>query len=161
MRTLVPIVVLLSACQPDCGLPSMLDGVRYQAFGNVVDYTIGQSGAPPGQTLINGTTDLEFEWGGVNDGPIVVRIDDQPFEGEGSWNTVECGNFTASFAGTYRSSDGSDHNFTAAGNFYLYDILIEGSMAWSETWTSADGSAIGQMQVTDGSVTGREYAPGQ
>ena len=120
---------------------------------------MGESGPPPGNIPINGTTDWQFEWGAVPSGPIVVRINGQPFDGEGAWNDVECGNFTASFGGTFRADDGSDHNFTAAGNFYYYDVLLEGAMAYNETWTSADGSAIGQLQVIDGAVSGRQYAP--
>ncbi|MCB9675857.1 MAG: hypothetical protein H6737_12115 [Alphaproteobacteria bacterium] len=160
MRKLLPLVAFAcGACNPNCGLPTVLDGVRFEAFGNVIDYTIGDSGAPPGQILVNGYTDLEFEWNAVIEGPIVVRIDDQPFDGEGQWNQQECGNFTVSFAGTFQSQDGSEHNFTAAANFLMYDILIEGSMAYNETWTSADGTAVGQLQARDAAVTGRQYAP--
>ena len=162
MRTLFAGFTLLAAsgCQPDCGPPSQLNGVRYQAFGNVVTYTVGEV-APPGDTLVNGSTDLEFEWPDVAEGPIVVRIDDQPFDGEGAWNTVECGNFTTAFGGTFRSVDGTEHNFTAAANFFVYDIVIEGSLAWNETWTSADGTQVGQLSVTDAAVSGRQYAPGE
>lgn len=165
MRMLVamflPLSGLLGACQSDCGLPNtVLDGRQYRAFGNVIDYTVGQTGAPPGDILVNGHTTLEFQWGGAAEGPVSVLIDGQAFEGEGYWNPVECNNFSVSFGGTFQSAEGTAHNFTAAANFFAFtDVyfgeLVEGSVAWNETWTTADGQGVGQLQVVDSAVNGR------
>ncbi len=150
-----------AGCQPDCGSPRDLDGVRWEVFGNPIDFTAGDTGAPPGQTLINGYTDWSIEWGEAVSGPLVVRIDDQPFDGEGTWNTQQCGAFQAAFTGTFRSRDGTDHNFTASGNFWVFDVLLEGSMVYSETFTTVDGGTIGSLNVRDGSIAGRQVGSGE
>jgi hypothetical protein len=158
MRASLPVLVLAAAatagCQPDCGTPRDFDGVRWDVFGNPVDFTAGQTGAPPGQTLINGHTEWEIQWGDTVSGPITVLVDDQPFQGEGVWDTQQCGAFAASFTGTFRSRDGTDHNFTTSGLFWYFDVLLEGAVSYNETFTAVDGT-IGSLNVRDGSVSGR------
>lgn len=159
MRPLLALalVVPFTGCQPDCGSPQQLEGPVWQVLGNVVVWETGASGAPPGPSPVNGYTDWSFEWPDPLAPSAVIRIDDQPFDAQAQWSTTECGNFAMAFSGEYLSRTGTAHNFTAAGNFLIYDILIEGALAWNETW-EADGT-IGTLSASDASIAGRQYAP--
>lgn len=162
MRTVCSALVcggLLMGCSPQCGTASdVLEGPLWQVFGNVVVWETGPTGAPPGESPVNGYTDWAFEWVDPASPTLTVRIDDQPFDATGTWNPSECGNLALSFGGEYVGGTGTTHTFSAAGNFLVYDILFEGAVAWNETWQSFDGT-VGTLRAQDASLAGRQYAP--
>lgn len=151
------LVLLLAACDPGCDPPGTLDGATYRTFGNLVQYQLGGPEPYPGFSPINGVTTWGFDWGTQLEGPITVTIDGQPFEGTGVWGDFECNTFTAQFAGRWVAPGGRAHEFDAAGNFFYYDVLIEGSLAWSESWN--DGGITGTMSSNDAAISGRMFAP--
>ena len=73
-------------------------------------------------------------------GTADVFLDGQPFdEGSGQWSQVNCGNFTATWGGTYVGEDGTEHTFVAAGYFVQYREQLEGFVTWEEAWETAAG----------------------
>lgn len=146
----------LLACDPGCDPPGSLDGASYRMFGNVVDYDLGGVEDYPGTSPVNGVSTWAFDWGDAAEGPVTVTIDQQPFEGSGAWGTQECNVFVVAFAGEWLAPGGRSHDFEARGNFLYYDILLEGSLAWSETWR--DSGLSGTLNARDAAVSGRQLA---
>lgn len=145
---------MLAACDPGCDAPGTLDGASYRMFGNLVDYEVLGPEPYPGTSPVNGVSTWSFDWGDAAEGPVTVVIDQQPFEGMGTWHEAECGTFTVRFEGEWVFPGGRTHDFRAAGNFLYYDVLIEGSLAWTETWR--DSGLSGSMNATDAAVSGRQ-----
>jgi len=144
---------LAAGCGADCGKPTQINGT-YAVFANVIQ----RSGSnmdhfPSYMTPANGWTEWTLTWNRNKPAKVSVVIDGQPYTATGSWDEVECGNFTLDFAGTYLSINDSTHEFAVTGDFVAFGPQIEGRWDWEETWTSAQGetgtfSTIGQVSGT-------------
>ncbi|MFT4622892.1 MAG: hypothetical protein ACI8PZ_001548 [Myxococcota bacterium] len=148
---LVPLAVL-SACSADCGPASQINGTVYRVFGSflTVDSRRTDAHATHGSPS-NGRADWEFVWAS-DAGAMTVIIDDQPFDGTGEWDLVECGNFAIRWDGDYIDSNGVTHLFEATGDFVVYEDRIDGIAGWNETWQDGDDT---------GRFTGRTQLRGQ
>ena len=146
---------MLAACDPGCDPPGAVDGITYRMFGNLVDYELIGPEPYPGTSPVNGVSTWSFEWGDAAEGPVTVVIDQQPFEGTGTWRLDQCGVFTVKFGGEWVFPGGRTHEFSAAGNFSYYDVLVEGALGWNETWREA--GITGGMNATDAAVSGRQF----
>jgi len=147
---------LSGACSDTCGLGSQLNGIDYDVFVKAIEYDIQNEAAFPGDASpANGFATLTFEWGTANEGPVTVFIDGQPFEGTGSFDDQECGNFTVQFEGDYLHESGSEHTFAAAGLFLFYEQVIEGQINWAENFRTVDGK-VGSFNVPIGEVRGTQ-----
>lgn len=155
MRSLWLLTAGLLACDPGCDPPGSLDGPTYRMFGNVVEYELGGPEDYPGTSPVNGVTRWAFDWGDAAEGPVTVIIDEQQFAGTGAWGTQECNVFAVRFGGTWVAPGGRRHSFEAAGNFLYFDILLEGALAWDETWE--DAGLSGTLDATDAAVSGRQF----
>lgn len=139
MRTLLVLgsIPLLSGCNADCGSPEQVNG-RYAMFANVLAYDGDNlDGFPSYQTPANGWSEWEITWTNLQSGRVTVSIDGQPFDGDGLWDDVECGNFTLRFAGLYTSEDGSTHDFRTDATLVRFADRLEGTWTWSEAWARA------------------------
>ena len=148
---LLPALVC-SACNADCGPASQLNGRVYKVFAAFVKVDSRRTdveatwGSPS-----NGKGDWEFAWSG-DSGAMTVIIDEQPFDGTGEWDAVECGNFAIQWDGEYVDDNGVSHLFEATGDFVVYDDRIDGIAGWNETW---------QVDGRTGRITGRTQIRGE
>lgn len=148
--------LLLGGCAQECELPTGLspESGEYTAFGNPVEFSTDSATNPPGQTPINGYTTWTFDWqGGVNDAPVTLTINDQPFEATGRADEIECGRAVLSgWSGVFEDEEGVEHSFNASGYFLFWDDRFEASVTWSENWN--DGAEQGNFTATEASITG-------
>lgn len=138
----------LAGCAGNCGSPRQLDGQLFRVFANEVE-RINAPGfdeftaAPEFLSYAspaNGPSDWSFEWGNTALGPITVAIDGQPFEGQGLFDEVECGQIELEFSGTYTSVDaGTTHGFATVGNLVASGDRLRGELEWRELWSTEDG----------------------
>jgi len=162
--SVLPIVaasaLLLGGCNDNCGLGSQLNGVDYDVFAKALEYEIQNEAAFPGEASpANGELTLTFEWGASNEGPITVFMDGQPFEGTGTFDDQECGNFVAQWEGEYLHESGTEHAFAAAGLFMFYDDVLEGQLNYAENFRTPGGK-VGAFNVTLGELRGIKSASG-
>lgn len=148
MRTSLLIVAALTAgaCSDTCGLGNQLNGRVYDAYIHPVevDPATNIDGLPLYASPGNGTTQIGFEWGTANSGPITVFLDGQAFEGEGIFFEQDCGNFSASWSGVYIGPDQpngvpTEHAIGVVGIFQFYEAadgaqVLAGDLDWKETW---------------------------
>ncbi len=143
-------VLVGQACSADCGPASQLNGRVYRVWGNflTVDSRKTDFNATHGSPS-NGRANWEFAFGG-DSGSVTVIIDQQPFDGTGEWDPVECGSFQLRWDGEYVDDNGVIHLFEANGDFVLYDDRLDAIVGWNETWQSEQGSGRfnGRTQLT-------------
>lgn len=129
-------------CSDICGAPTQINNIEYDSFVNARAFSLSdEDGFPAEGCPVNGPLAISFEWASeLGEGPLTVRMDGQAFEGSGTWSQMDCGNFQASWEGTYEGSDGSRHTFVAAAAFVVWESTnLEGFIEWDENWTSAEG----------------------
>lgn len=133
---------LAGGCGVDCGSPQEVDG-RYAVFASVLEVTdlSDPEAFPSYMTPANGWTEWRLDWGGGSGGKNVIELDEQTYEGTGSWDPVECGHFTLDFSGTYASVNETEHLFQASGEFVVFGPNLEGVWDWSEEWTNRRGDS--------------------
>jgi hypothetical protein len=161
MRTLLPVLVfsgLTYGCAEPCESPQTLNGRVFDSFTNATTWTVqNEEGFAGVGSPANGDAMVQFDWGNLAKGPVTVTIDGQAFNGNGTWDTQECGNFVVTWGGTYLAEEEqSVHDFVAGARFRLWGDNLEGQIDWAETWSSADGQ-VGTFEVEGqlrGSVAG-------
>jgi len=154
MRTSVAAACLFvssvgSGCAADCGPAGQIAGNTYAVFTHPLTATgsnIERLTAPPDFASygvpVNGESSWTFAFGGSDVGPVSVTIDGQPFDGQGFWDAIECGNFTVEdVSGAYMSSDGTEHDFNADFSLVVFGDQLEGLAQWNEAWTLANGDS--------------------
>lgn len=143
------LTLLLGGCAADCGPAAQIAGNTYTAFthpvsasGNNIDRLTAAPGFASYSLPVNGQNDWTFKFGEADIGPMKILIDGQAFDAQGIWDPVECGSFTvAEFKGLYVSTDGTQHNFSAAMNVVVFDEQLEGLVQWGESWELVDGTS--------------------
>lgn len=136
-------------CSADCGPAAQLASRTYSAFthpvsasGDNISTLTGAPGFASYGLPVNGEHLWSFAFGAADVGPVTVSIDGQEFEGQGVWDSVECGSFTVeSLAGTYVAPDGAEHDFNAAMSMVVFEQQLEGLVQWNEAWTLSDGES--------------------
>jgi hypothetical protein len=164
MQRLLPalaMIPLLPACTNPCQGPEQITGVVYEGFATVrvfgasSDDASELEGFPSYFTPANGSHNWEVRWGGANSGPVVLLIDEQEFDGTGSWDLVDCGTFTLDIPEqVYVDERGNTHSFVLGGFFMAFQTRLEGSFRWAEAWESADGTEDGQFIAEDVQLRG-------
>lgn len=152
MRALF-LIPLLAACRPACDDPSVFDTRLYEVFGNLVDFESSSTLGPQDAYPVNGYTTWSIVWGNTEEGPVTVTIDDQVFEGEGSWSAERCDTFSVAFSGVYRSEGAVRHVFESTGEFLYFQDVLEGTLTWSDRWSF--GEASGTLEASEAGVVGR------
>ncbi|MEN0063518.1 MAG: hypothetical protein AAGA48_15310 [Myxococcota bacterium] len=143
----VPALLGSVGCSEVCGSPDQLNGRVFSSFAHARTFElVGDEAAFPAlSSPANGTVEIGFEWASnLSMGPLAITMDGQLFDdGSGQWSQVNCGNFTATWGGTYTAKEGeekgAEHTFVAAGFFVQYDDQLEGFVDWEERWESVDG----------------------
>lgn len=143
-----------SGCGVDCGDPSQING-RYAIFANVIEWEVSEPSEafPSYKSPANGWAEWTFEWNQLKQPPVIVSFDGQPYEGDGTWDPVECGNFNLEWSGTYLSDSDSTHAFSATAQFVQFADQIEGQWTYEESWTAETGET-GTFTVTAGQLSG-------
>lgn len=128
----------------------MLNGLVFETFGTFQSYEVrGDVPEILAQVPVNGWSDWSFEWSSAQSGPLTVLIDGQEFAGSGTWDPIECGNFSVSFNGIYGDANGVRHAFTTTGDFLWFDQSLEGLVFWNENWQTEydSGKVSGESQL--------------
>ena len=156
----IALLALASGCGGvDCGSPSQIDGT-YAMFTNVLTYDgTNLEAFPSYESPANGWAPWVISWGKTSQADVIVEIDDQEFAGSGTWDPVECGNFTLDFAGLYVSEVGTQHQFTSTGQYLWFTDSIEGVWDYAEDWTNL-ASETGTF-TTNGQVSGSIVEAGE
>jgi hypothetical protein len=146
---LTPLLVCPS-CVSDCGPAGQISGRVYRVWGSflTVDSRRTVVEATHGSPA-NGRADWEFAFS-ADSGPVTVIIDQQPFDGTGEWDPLECGSFQVRWDGEYIDDAGIIHLFEANGDFVVYEDRLDGIVGWNETWNMAGetGRFNGRTQLT-------------
>jgi len=151
---------VLGGCSDNCGLGSQLNGREYEVFVKAITYDFQNEAAFPGEASpANGYMNLSFEWGTANEGPVTVFMDGQPFDGNGTFDDQECGNFVAQWEGEYLHESGSEHAFAAAALFLFYDTVLEGQLNYAENFRTVDDK-VGSFNVELGEIRGLQAGAG-
>lgn len=137
-----------SGCAEECTTPDFaLNGKSWNVFNTVVAFdppTIDP--AFPGESSpANGAHVMGIDWNTVGlESGVTVRIDEQEFAGQGSWDDVECGNFRVTFEGTYYPEGDEEgpvsHDFTAVAVLQTWEGHLEGYWKLVEVWRNRDMS---------------------
>jgi hypothetical protein len=114
--------------------------------------TVNDEAFPSYDSPGNGSGRWELYWGDNVNGPITVVIDGQEFAGSGSWDPIECGNFTIDVAGSYmvEGDTNQQHNIDMYGPIMFYEDRLEGRLTWREAWVKGQetGTFRGQVQLS-------------
>jgi hypothetical protein len=160
-RLLAVAALALGGCAETCPLPQdALNQKIWDLFGRVTVLEQEQDPAWPAESLpFNGPHLWTIDWASNDfDGArVIVTIDEQVFEGTGSFDDVECGNFVVTFGGTYAAEDGAEHEFNASARLATLPEGLDGFVEFKSTWrTPADaiGSAAGIAQLTTAASPG-------
>jgi hypothetical protein len=140
---------LATGCSADCGPAAQLASRTYSVFTHPVSATGNNlkalTAAPNFASYglpVNGENLWSFEFGAADIGPVTVSIDGQEYEGQGVWDSVECGSFTVeNLTGQFLAPDGTEHDFSAAMSMVVFKQQLEGLVQWNEAWTLTDGES--------------------
>jgi len=137
----LPIVPLAAACGVDCGDPTQINGT-YAIFANVQDYDgTNLENFPSYGSPANGFSEWKIDWDRVAN-QVNLTIDNYPFTADGTWDPIQCGDFTLDFAGPYTDTAGVSHNLSVTnGSFVVFADSINGEWDYDETWTDLDGNS--------------------
>ena len=143
MRLLIPAVLLLAACEPDCPAPSDVDGT-WLLHSVVMTQEGGDDPAFPSyHSPANGTHAWALTWGSSELGDVDVKLDGRDMSGVGAWDPYACGAFSLDVSGTHMGETGTRHAFEATLNLVLWDDRLDGAYEWAEDWTDREGSQSG------------------
>ncbi|MBN2800118.1 MAG: hypothetical protein JXX28_13315 [Deltaproteobacteria bacterium] len=144
----------LAGCSADCGQPDQVNGT-YAVFANVISApeVSNEEAFPSYMSPVNGWTEWEIQWNLVDQTQVVVLLDGQAYQAQGSWDSLECGRFDLKFQGDYTSVNDTEHAFVADGSFVVFGAHLDGVWAWSEIWTGRNAqsgtfAALGQVAGT-------------
>lgn len=149
--------LVMLACAVDCEDPrSALDGRAWDVFVHAADAVVATADGPPGsfpayQSPGNGASTWTLGWDATATvaAPVSVDIDGQVLDGLGTWASPRCGYFDLAFAGTFVVEGLSEHAIDADATLQTYDDVLQGTLDWTEVWTTADaaGTYIGSLQL--------------
>jgi hypothetical protein len=134
-------LLLLAACAPCLKPQTVLNAIEFDMSGSLSSLRVQPEEADfPTALPANGLSRWVMLWDTATTGAVHIDIDGQTYEAEGSWDDVECGNFSLAFEGEYLGSDGGRHVFATDGEYNTYDGLIDGLASWRESWEDAAGA---------------------
>jgi hypothetical protein len=137
-----------AGCGVECGDASQTDG-KYVVFTTVngsPDISDPEH-FPYYSTPVNGWGEWVLDWHGLD--TVSVLIDGEVYEAQGSWDAVECGNFTLKFNGAYEWSAelndryhtviDTEHDFNMFLALDVFGTRMEGTWVEDEQWTDPGG----------------------
>lgn len=132
--------MLLAACAPCLQPQTVLNAVAFDMSGAMTTFRIQPDDVTfPADVPANGPSVWTMLWDTATTGSVHLDIDGQSYAAEGTWDDVECGNFSLAFEGEYLGADGGRHVFNSEGTYNTYDGLLDGLVSWRETWEDAAG----------------------
>lgn len=155
---LLPALLCLPACDPDCADPARLDGLWAVAMGPADDQaalTVAQGDVPDERALLweslaNGTREWEITHVPAS-GRTTVLIGDQTFRATREQGADNCNELAVRFSGTWQGE--AEHRFDLRTDLVWRGDTMAGTFTYSDSW--ALGGAAGTVEIPLGELTAR------